>query len=75
MPNNFCYYLFLEGLLSSSVFWDVVVLTTSDEAQQKVYELEIENKLKKKELPTCARYIVLSDPPGPKIGAGMNFNK
>ena len=51
------------------------MLTTSDEAQQKVYELEIENKLKKKELPTCARYIVLSDPPGPKIGAGMNFNK
>ena len=75
MPNYFCYYLFSEGLLSSSVFWDVVVLTTSDEAQQKVYELEIENKLKKKELPACSRYIVLSDPPGPKIGAGMNFNK
>lgn len=59
-----------DGMLCSSNFWDVVVLTTSDLAQQRVYELEIANKLKQKELPACASYHVIHDPPGPKIGSG-----
>lgn len=57
--------------MSGSEFWDVVILTTSDAAQQNVYELEIANKLKQNELPTSARYHVVHDPPGAKIGSGM----
>ena len=56
--------------VQSANFWDVVVLTTSDYAQQQVYELEIANKLEQKELPLCATYHVVHDPPGPKIGSG-----
>ena len=62
--------MFVEGHVTAAAFWDVVVLTTSDAAQQQVYELAINNKLKLKELPTSARYHVIHDPPGAKIGSG-----
>lgn len=51
-------------------FWDVVVLTASDEDQQKAYEMQIELKLERRELPTGVDYKVYADPPGPKIGCG-----
>ncbi|XP_067948128.1 fucose-1-phosphate guanylyltransferase-like isoform X1 [Watersipora subatra] len=51
-------------------FWDVVVLTTSDAAQQSVYELEISDKLEHKQLPMRTKYHVIHDPPGCKIGSG-----
>lgn len=54
--------------MNSNDFWDLVVLTASDEAQACAYRQQIESKLAKKELPIGIEYIVYSDPPGPKIG-------
>lgn len=49
-------------------FWDVVVLTAVDEDQRGAYELQITEKVKRKELPSGAHYRIFSDPPGCKIG-------
>ena len=51
-------------------FWDVVVLTAADEEQKTAYELQLEHKLKCKEIPVGLDYHVFADPPGPKIGCG-----
>jgi len=51
-------------------FWDVVVLTASDDDQKEAYELQLRSKLDRREIPTGVDYIVFSDPPGPKIGCG-----
>ncbi|KAM9848566.1 fucose-1-phosphate guanylyltransferase [Aulostomus maculatus] len=50
-------------------FWDVVVLTSVDENQRDAYELQLKEKLERKELPLID-YKVISDPPGCKIGNG-----
>lgn len=52
-------------------FWDVVVLTTGDEEQREAFELQIESKLQRGEIPHGLPYHVFSDPPGPKAGAGV----
>lgn len=49
-------------------FWDIVVLTTADEDQRIAYELQIEEKIRHKEVPLGVPYIVYADPPGPKAG-------
>ncbi|XP_020788756.2 serine/threonine-protein kinase TNNI3K isoform X1 [Boleophthalmus pectinirostris] len=51
-------------------FWDVVVVTAVDESQKDAYELQINEKIKRKELPLGIDYKVVSDPPGYKIGNG-----
>ncbi|XP_041647420.1 fucose-1-phosphate guanylyltransferase [Cheilinus undulatus] len=51
-------------------FWDVVVMTAVDESQREVYELQISEKVQRKELPLGPHYKVFSDPPGAKIGNG-----
>ncbi|KAM7011843.1 fucose-1-phosphate guanylyltransferase [Tautogolabrus adspersus] len=51
-------------------FWDVVVVTAVDESQREAYELQISEKVKRKELPLGVHYKVFSDPPGSKIGNG-----
>ncbi|KAJ0032373.1 hypothetical protein NQD34_002454 [Periophthalmus magnuspinnatus] len=51
-------------------FWDVVVVTAVDESQKDAYELQINAKIKRKELPLGIDYRVVSDPPGYKIGNG-----
>lgn len=51
-------------------FWDVVVVTAVDGSQREAYELQIRDKLQRKELPLGVHYTVLSDPTGPKIGNG-----
>jgi len=54
--------------LSTTQFWDVIVITASDEEQKKVYEIQIEDKLKRNELPKGIPIHISADPPGPKIG-------
>lgn len=49
-------------------FWDLVVLTAVDEDQRVSYELQIKDKLGRKELPLGVPYHVFADPPGCKIG-------
>ena len=51
-------------------FWDVVVLTASDNEQKLAYEMQIAGKLHRREIPQGVDYLVISDPPGPKIGCG-----
>ena len=49
-------------------YWDLVVLTASDELQRDAYEKQINDKLKKKEIPSGIPYLVYADPPGPRAG-------
>lgn len=51
-------------------FWDIVVLTAVDEDQRNAYEIQIKEKLGRKELPLGVPYHVFADPPGHKIGNG-----
>lgn len=51
-------------------FWDVVVVTAVDDKQLEAYEIQIEAKLSRGELPEGVIYKVVSDPAGPKIGNG-----
>ncbi|XP_017262860.1 fucose-1-phosphate guanylyltransferase [Kryptolebias marmoratus] len=62
---------FLRGReVRSGEFWDVVVVTAVDGSQKEAYELQISEKLDRKELPLGTHYKVFSDPPGSKIGNG-----
>ncbi|XP_076583404.1 fucose-1-phosphate guanylyltransferase [Chaetodon auriga] len=56
--------------LQPGEFWDVVVLTAVDVSQREAYELQIREKVDRKELPLGVHYKVFSDPPGTKIGNG-----
>eukprot|EP01114_Cavostelium_apophysatum_P019259 TRINITY_DN6156_c0_g1_i4.p1 TRINITY_DN6156_c0_g1~~TRINITY_DN6156_c0_g1_i4.p1 ORF type:complete len:1010 (+),score=265.03 TRINITY_DN6156_c0_g1_i4:32-3031(+) len=51
-------------------FWDVVVITAIDESQQRYYEQQIREKLARREIPNTAKYHVIPDPKGPKVGSG-----
>lgn len=51
-------------------FWDAVVVTAVDQSQRQAYELQIKEKLERKEVPLGIHYKVFSDPPGCKIGNG-----
>lgn len=51
-------------------FWDVVALTAADAGQALAYRQQLEAKLRRKELPLGARYLVFADPPGHKAGNG-----
>jgi len=51
-------------------FWDVVVLTASDDDQKLAFEMQIAGKLRRREIPCGVDYLVFADPPGPRIGCG-----
>ncbi|KAL1023137.1 hypothetical protein UPYG_G00036850 [Umbra pygmaea] len=57
-------------LVQPGEFWDLVVLTAADNEQREAYELQISEKLGRKEIPYGIPYHVFSDPPGAKIGNG-----
>lgn len=52
-----------------SPYWDVVVITATDEPQAASYRQQLERKQAAKEIPK-GQYHVFPDPPGPKIGNG-----
>lgn len=60
----------IRGKPCNIPFWDVVVITAIDNAQKQAYELQISEKVERKELPLGVEFIVISDPVGPKIGNG-----
>lgn len=73
MKKVLCDYEKIRGKDKNSnncKFWDVVVITTADNAQKRVFELQIESKRKRNELPLNLPIYVVADPPGPKIGNG-----
>ena len=49
-------------------FWDVLVLTTIDTLQQEAFQLQIEEKSQRGELPVDLDIHVICDPPGVRIG-------
>ncbi|KAK3812272.1 MAG: L-fucokinase-domain-containing protein [Benniella sp.] len=51
-------------------FWDVVVVTAGDAQQRLVYEQRINQELDGGRIPSQAKYHVVDDPPGSKIGSG-----
>ncbi|KAF9925405.1 hypothetical protein FBU30_004788 [Linnemannia zychae] len=54
-------------------FWDIVVVTAGDQAQQHYYQQRIDQKLAEGSLPSRARYLVVEDPPGSKIGSARTL--
>ncbi|KAF9112999.1 hypothetical protein BGX27_002395 [Mortierella sp. AM989] len=52
------------------VFWDIVVVTAGDYQQRLVYERQIDRLIAQKRIPTRAKYHIIDDPPGSKIGSG-----
>lgn len=50
--------------------WDWVILTASNEEQSKIYQKEIDFRLKLKKIPNNIRYLIVSDPDGKRIGSG-----
>lgn len=51
-------------------FWDVVVLTCFDDMQKQLYEYHIKDKVRQGSIPASCDYLVVADPPGPKVGNG-----
>ena len=50
--------------------WDWVVLTASNDEQAKIYNSEIEYRLRQKTIPSNINYLVLPDPEGKRVGSG-----
>ncbi len=55
---------------SNNSFWDYVVLTASNEAQEKGYIAQIEYRKKIGQIPSRTHYAVLPDPDGKRVGSG-----
>lgn len=67
---------FLKGReVGPGEFWDVVVITAVDRSQKEAYELQISEKVDRKELPLGTQYKVFSDPPGFKIGQNHSVSQ
>lgn len=49
-------------------FWDAVVITTADADQQRAFQLQLTEKLNRKELPIDLPFHIITDPEGPKLG-------
>ena len=65
-------YILLGGVheLGDTRFWDMIVLTASDEHQKISYKMLIEKKLSQKALPSGVHYEIFADPPGERRGEG-----
>ena len=63
----------IRGKEVDIAFWDIVVITALDEGQKNAYEIQLQSKLARGELPLGVKYHVFYDPPGPKIGNGGSF--
>lgn len=62
---------FLETLEDQELpVWDYVILTASNEAQANAYQIQLEHRLKKNQLPLRTHYAVIPDRNGQRIGSG-----
>ena len=55
---------------NNQAFWDIVVLSALDPSQKTAYEVQLKEKLERKELPLFTKYFVVNDPVGCKVGNG-----
>ena len=60
----------IRGKESTTPFWDIIVLSALDAPQKKLYEIQLKEKLARKELPLSPTYHVFHDPVGVKVGNG-----
>ena len=51
-------------------FWDIVVLTASNNDQKEAFEAQLRGKISGHEIPSGIGYHVFSDPVGPRTGCG-----
>jgi len=59
----------------SSIHWDYIILTASNEDQAEVYRQQIDYRLERGLLPAQTKYAVLADPDGKRVGSGgATFN-
>lgn len=56
--------------VANTPFWDIIVITALDQSQRDAYDIQLQSKLSRGELPLGVKYHVFYDPPGPKIGNG-----
>ena len=73
LSDSYCeqlkeYNNILDG--KSECNWDVVVITASNERQAKIYETQINKRLKYNLLPSDCDYIVIPDKDNKRIGSG-----
>ena len=62
---------FLETLEDQELpVWDYVILTASNEAQANAYQIQLEHRLKKNQLPLRTHYALIPDRNGQRIGSG-----
>ena len=55
---------------NNQAFWDIVVLSALDPSQKTAYEVQLKEKLERKELPLFTEYFVVNDTVGCKVGNG-----
>ena len=62
---------YLSTLKNASMhIWDYVILTASNEAQAKAYEVQIEHRLQHGQIPSGTHYAVIPDLNGLRVGSG-----
>lgn len=52
------------------IYWDYVVLTASNDNQAKIFSAQLDARIKGGFLPKKAKYIVIADPNGKRVGSG-----
>ncbi|MCD8336822.1 MAG: bifunctional fucokinase/L-fucose-1-P-guanylyltransferase [Lachnospiraceae bacterium] len=62
---------FMESLTNEKLaVWDYVILTASNDDQAKSYEMQIEYRLGKRQIPERTHYAVIPDLGGQRVGSG-----
>ena len=62
---------YISALKNASMpIWDNVILTASNEAQAKAYEVQIEHRLAHNRIPSRTHYAVIPDLNGRRVGSG-----
>lgn len=66
-----CWEAYTKSMTSEhAVRWDYVILTASNEEQAESYRMQLDLRLRGKDLPAQTKYVVLSDPEGRRVGSG-----
>jgi fucose-1-phosphate guanylyltransferase len=63
-------YVYFLDQNSSSDQWDCIVISAADEEQKACFEMQLNAKINKGDIPSEIKYLVIADPPGVALGAG-----
>ena len=55
---------------NSNPYWDIFVITASNEEQANAYRIQIDHRKKNRTLPPHTNFIVIADPDGKRVGSG-----